>query len=109
MKFPFPPAKFRLWIGLTAMLRLSHRFLFLLTVSGLMAQETPAPVPTAPTPTKPAQAELPALERPLEQATVFAREATEAMRVRDWKKAAEMWTEVVKLQPDRPFLWLRWA
>ena len=83
------------------MLRLSHRFLFLLTVSGLMAQETPAPVPVpAPTPTKPAQAELPALERPLEQATVFAREATEAMRVRDWKKAAEMWTEVLKLQPD---------
>jgi Flp pilus assembly protein TadD len=43
---------------------------------------------------------LPPLQRPLEQATVFARQATEAMRLGEWKQAAEMWEQVIKLQPD---------
>lgn len=42
----------------------------------------------------------PPLKKPLEQATVFARDATEAMRDENWKKAAEKWGEVLKLQPD---------
>lgn len=44
--------------------------------------------------------ELPPLQRPLEQTTVFAREATEAMRAKDWAKAAEKWEELLKIQPD---------
>ena len=43
---------------------------------------------------------LPPLERALDQATVFARQATEAMRSNDWKTAAEMWENLLKLQPD---------
>jgi tetratricopeptide (TPR) repeat protein len=44
--------------------------------------------------------ELPPLAHPLDQATVFARQATEAMRVNDWQKSANAWLEVLKLQPE---------
>ena len=60
------------------------------------AQEPPA----ATTPPAAEKGELPPLTRPLEQATVFARQATEAMRRADWSKAADMWQELLKLQPD---------
>ena len=43
---------------------------------------------------------LPPLERILDQATVFARQATEAMRNNDWKTAADMWENLLKIQPD---------
>ncbi len=43
---------------------------------------------------------LPPLERVLDQATVFARQATEAMRNNDWKTAADMWENLLKIQPD---------
>ena len=44
--------------------------------------------------------DLPPLERVLEQTTVFARQATEAMRNNDWKTAAQMWENLLKLQPE---------
>lgn len=52
-------------------------------------------------PTTPAAAgDLPPLQRPLDQATVFARQATEAMRASNWKKAAEAWEDLLKIQPE---------
>lgn len=63
------------------------------SLANLCAEEA-APAPLA------ADASLPPLEHPLEQATVFARQATEAMRANDWKTAAQMWGDLLKLQPD---------
>ena len=71
-----------------------HRPLFFFLLASLMvlhAQEKPAPVPAD---------GLPPLERALEQTTVFARQATEAMRNNDWKTAAGMWGQLLKLQPE---------
>ncbi len=54
----------------------------------LWAQDAPAP------------AEGPPLTRPVEQVTLLARQATEAMRVNDWKQAAAAWTELLVAQPE---------
>jgi Flp pilus assembly protein TadD len=61
-----------------------------------------APSTTAPSEPSAEQkkGELPPMTRAMEQATVFARQATEAMRREDWEKAREMWLECLKLQPE---------
>jgi tetratricopeptide (TPR) repeat protein len=69
-------------------LLLSLNFLLLLPV---LAQEAPTPL---------APGELPPIKRPLDQTTVFARQATEAMRSNQWQKAADAWEALLKLQPD---------
>ncbi len=72
-----------------------YRLLVSLTLvswNALCAQDS-APAPSG-------SAELPPLERPLEQATVFARKATEAMRLNHWQTAADAWLELLKIQPD---------
>lgn len=45
---------------------------------------------------------LPPIQQPMEQATVHACQATEAMRRGDWKQARTHWELLAKLQPDRP-------
>lgn len=67
-------------------------FIFFLSLTSLLQAQSPPPSKGA--------RELPPLERPLEQTTIFAREATEAMRSRDWVKAAEKWEDLLKIQPE---------
>jgi tetratricopeptide (TPR) repeat protein len=70
-----------------------HRLLLSLHLLLLLPLPAEEATPLAP-------GELPPINRPLDQATVFARQATEAMRSNNWKKAAESWEALLKLQPD---------
>ena len=64
----------------------------LLLLCALRSEDAPT-TPAAP-------GDLPPLTRPLEQSTVFARQATEAMRANNWQKAAEAWEDLLKIQPE---------
>lgn len=75
-----------------------HRPLSLLLLPVLLA--APAMLRAQEESPPPAADGLPPLERILDQATVFARQATEAMRNNDWKTAADMWENLLKIQPD---------
>ena len=75
-----------------------HRPLSLLLLPCLLA--TPAVLRAQDAKPEAPATSLPPLDRALDQATVFARQATEAMRANDWKTAADMWENLLKLQPD---------
>jgi Flp pilus assembly protein TadD len=45
-------------------------------------------------------APLPPVKQPLEQATLHARQATEAMRRSDWIQAKDQWELLLKIQPE---------